>query len=286
MGGSGTRVVAKLLLEFGYHLGKDLSPSLDNLWFMLLFGYGRAEWRRRSPEEVPLALRVFEKAMLGEGSLEPAESALLRDAIEDWSANPDIGQTGERAQRRRSLLSALGQSMRNSAGVPTGAAGWGWKDPDTHIHLEQVTAAFPETRYIHVIRNGLALTGKQKTMRQVRSWGWLFGVESPDGNAQPGPREALRYWIRANQRALELGPVLLGDRFLCLRHESTCDNPAGAVAAIAEFLGLDPEPQTTQRFSAFLERRSENGPWRTDRFDAGDLAAVESLGFPLKQRDA
>ena len=37
VGGSGTRLIAQVLLELGYYLGGDLNESLDNLWFTLLF---------------------------------------------------------------------------------------------------------------------------------------------------------------------------------------------------------------------------------------------------------
>jgi hypothetical protein len=37
VGGSGTRLVAHVMLELGYYLGPDLNESLDTLWFTLLF---------------------------------------------------------------------------------------------------------------------------------------------------------------------------------------------------------------------------------------------------------
>ena len=37
VGGSGTRLIAQILKELGYHLGNYLNLSEDNLWFTLLF---------------------------------------------------------------------------------------------------------------------------------------------------------------------------------------------------------------------------------------------------------
>ncbi len=37
VGGSGTRVVAQLLMKLGFYIGSDLNKANDNLWFVLLF---------------------------------------------------------------------------------------------------------------------------------------------------------------------------------------------------------------------------------------------------------
>ena len=37
IGGSGTRVVAEILMRIGIYLGHTLNASLDNLWFTALF---------------------------------------------------------------------------------------------------------------------------------------------------------------------------------------------------------------------------------------------------------
>jgi len=39
VGGSGTRVIARMLVNLGYYIGDDLNDALDNLWFVLLFNY-------------------------------------------------------------------------------------------------------------------------------------------------------------------------------------------------------------------------------------------------------
>jgi len=42
VGGSGTRVIAELLSNFGYYIGNDLNRSMDNLLYTFLFK--RVEW--------------------------------------------------------------------------------------------------------------------------------------------------------------------------------------------------------------------------------------------------
>ena len=37
VGGSGTRLIAQLLMELGVYMGSDRNDANDNLWFTLLF---------------------------------------------------------------------------------------------------------------------------------------------------------------------------------------------------------------------------------------------------------
>ena len=84
-------------------------------------------------------------------------------------------------------------------GAP-GSLGWGWKEPNTHVFLEHLAEALPALRYVHVMRDGveMAFSGNQA---QLHNWHALYGVERP-AHASEAPRASLRYWLRANERAL------------------------------------------------------------------------------------
>ena len=60
VGGSGTRVVARILQCLGCYLGSSLNESLDNLWFTLLL----KEPQRLVAEDATPALALFERAMV------------------------------------------------------------------------------------------------------------------------------------------------------------------------------------------------------------------------------
>ncbi|WP_169713577.1 sulfotransferase family protein [Paludifilum halophilum] len=68
VGGSGTRVVAELLKEMGFYLGK-LNTSNDNRTFASLFR--RPQWlirnHKRNPEAIHWAFRRFEREMFDSG---------------------------------------------------------------------------------------------------------------------------------------------------------------------------------------------------------------------------
>lgn len=270
VGGSGTRLPAHLLHELGFYLGDELNSALDNLWFALLFR--RPDWRRAKPAQVPIALRLFERAMMGRPVLEPWERVILRVAvreISDW-----VFQDQEAAFR-------WARSMRSSGGPPPAAPGWGWKNPSTHLYMEELDRAFPAMKYIYVIRNGLELVDRGKTRAQVHAWGPVFGIESASAPSVPWQNIELEYWIRANRRALELGPRLFGDRFLVLRYESICECPSETAARVSEFVGVKGDPGLSERFSEFVTPHpSRRDPRQEARWlRSEDLAEVEALGF-------
>jgi hypothetical protein len=270
VGGSGTRLAAHLLRELGFYLGDELNPALDNLWFTLLFR--RPDWRCAKPAQVPIALRLFERAMDGGLVLEPWERAILRVAMRE---------IGDWVFQDKGAPFRWARSMRASAGPPPAAAGWGWKNPITHLYMEELAHAFPAMKYIHVVRNGLELVDRPKTRAQVHAWGPALEIESLSAMGVPWQCVELNYWIRANRRALELGPRLFGDRFLVIRYESVCESPRDAVALVSEFAGVKGDPELSYRFSDFVvPQPSRRDPQQEARWlRSKDLAEVEALGF-------
>lgn len=248
--GSGTRVAAHLVRELGFYLGDDLNQALDNQCFGFLLG-GRPDWYRTRPAEVPAALRLFERIMHGDRAPAVADSVLLREAVGEWESRlrtPDHEVGGKPEDWLRGRIQALG----NANGMPVDMSGWGWKNPITHVFVEQLADAFPRMKYVHVIRDGRELAGKAKAQREVELWGSLFGVEWPRGHDGSKPDAVLRYWELANERALRLGPRLFGNRFLALHYEFVCTQPQEAVAAVAGFLGVSPPAGLAAAFSTFV----------------------------------
>lgn len=84
LGGSGTRLIARILMESGFFMGSDLNRERDNLWFTLLFKRPRwfAEVATKDPGQIRTAMRIMEKAMVGGGGLDSFERAFV------WRAAP------------------------------------------------------------------------------------------------------------------------------------------------------------------------------------------------------
>lgn len=271
-GGSGTRVVAEILGRMGVFMGRELNAALDNLWFTSLFK--RPAWYRRNrgnAGEFRLKCELFEKAMTGSGPLSAEESAILNE----YSTNR------ARRMEKRGLAWAPRRFIGPAPGGNGRFAAWGWKEPNTHIFIEELAANFREMKYVHVIRHGLdmALSSNQ---RQIGNWGWLFDLEEPAFGEQ-APLVALDYWIRANRRAVDVGARLLGERFILLSYDRLCASPALEIERLKNFLGIEVDASLMDGLSAVPRVSESSGRYkrRLSIFDKERMDAVRAFGFEI-----
>ncbi len=270
LGGSGTRVVAQAIQKMGFYLGPVLNPQLDNLLFTLLFK--RRDWFREFPKDVEIErmFEIFAIAML-EGvecafeKLAPGEAEELFEKTRGMGVNrPEFD----------AILSSAGPNSESFSGVA-------WKEPNTHIFLPQLARQFPNMKYIHVMRHGLdmALSGNRQ---QLVNWGNLFGIR--ENEFESPVQTQLRYWLAANNRALELGESMPEKQFFVLNYDALC-------------LCFEAEIYRLQRFleraltSAEISQLSKNiapesiGRFRnvaTDTFTLQQREAVQQLGFCIE----
>jgi hypothetical protein len=279
VGGSGGRLVARMLAELDFYLGEDLDGGYDNFWFALLLNH--SSWHaKQAPEGIRARLRVFDKAMTGSGRLTPSDVALILASAYHAAfvgrRRPDGPRFGLRwsHRRARSLLRAPRRAARHPR--------WGWKAPSTHIHLPQVASHFDGVSYIHVLRHGLDIAfGHNQS--QLHNWGPLLGVAVPESRSLL-PRASLRYWVEANRRAAELGAKLLGGRFLLLNYELLCDRPKATIDELLRFLGLSITDETRSRLVRLPESPASRGRYLgrdLGVFEPRDLAAVREFGFQV-----
>lgn len=204
IGGSGTRLIADIAMRLGFHMGSCLNPSLDNLWFTLLFQQPR--WFERFPpdSEIAGAIELFHKAMttgLASG-ISSSQANYIRDVIRDQEQAKRA--TGADRMTAEQLLASTPPDLANHVG-------WGWKEPNTHIFLPQIASALTKLKYIHVIRHGLDMAFS-KNRNQLRNWG-NFICNFSNKNENESPLRALEYWIAANLRAIRIGKNQLQNRF-------------------------------------------------------------------------
>lgn len=279
LGGSGTRVVAAILRDWGMFLGSDLNPQMDNLWFTLIFKRPRCvrNVMLLRSHIVEMQYRVFSAAMLGRRPGLLALMSILAAAVEAWRRGRDRGGDGRGLwafQRVANMLKARPPS-------PDRYAGWGWKEPNTHVYLRLLAACEPRLRYIHVIRHGLDMAFSSND-QQLRLWGRAYDMDLP-ANAAPTPNQKLAFWILANRRALNTGEWMGPARFHCLRFDDLCLQPEKVLRELAEFVGVrDPDlasackrvrvPESWGRY-----RREDLG-----QFTNAQLENVRKLGFTIE----
>lgn len=274
VGGSGTRLIAQIVDRLGFYIGDVLNPALDNLYFTLLFK--RPVWFGDFPSDstVSKAIGIFRTAMTSGLSGRVSQDDIDyvgRITAQLELADLPIGADSSTAQK---LLESTAPDF-------AGRIGWGWKEPNTHIFLPSLAAAFEGIRYIHVVRHGLDIACS-KNQQQPRNWNSLICGQALDTRASL-PGQSLDYWIAANRRAIRIGEELLGDRFLLLNYDNLCNAPQEGVTILANFLDIDLSHEELEALSELVAPIS-TGRWKqhgTAMFSDAQLDAVRNLGFEV-----
>ena len=265
IGGSGTRLIARILRDQGVAFSGDLNGALDNLWFSLLFV--RRTILLKSHDEIQRLAWLFTNAMRKGLPIPPELGSLL-----DEAARYDRGPALDVTVLQQSLASILvGQSSPNSSRF------WAWKQPNSHIMVPMLQRCFPAMKYIYVARSGLdmAFSGNQNQLRYF--WGDLL----LEGDISPSPRNALRYWVACHKRMLE-HRALLGARLYILNYDLFCEEPMVQLALLNEFLGLEVGIDKFNQLAGDVFPPPGKG--RHKRFDCGQLAPddvefVNAMGY-------
>lgn len=261
IGGSGTRVVARVVAAGGLFLGSDLNDAFDNLWFTLLF-------KRR---DVLLAdaglfgqlVDVFAARM--SGAAPPALAAgLLRRLAHDPARSRD----------REWLLARVESFL---AGPHPAVGRWGWKEPNTHVVVDRLLSTIPGLRYVHVTRHGLDMAHSDN-QQQLRLWGPIFLGR----DVQISPVDSLAYWCAAERRVRELAQTHPG-RMYFVDFDALCREPETRIAELDAFLGLQLPSAVGAALAADIRTPASAGRFRRagriDAFQSEDLAYLESLGY-------
>lgn len=281
VGGSGTRVVAQMMLDLGFHMGNDINETLDDLWFNFLFF--RPTWfetKARSRKElVTVGLELMQKRAAGQHALSPLESRFVLEAGRDAIRDRHFGRTPAAWVARR-----LWHFLRcHPATRSERYVGWGWKEPTSHLVAPDILARFPTARYVHVMRHGLDMAFS-RNLRQVERFGAMFGVAVSRDAGGTSPSEALRYWIRANRRILDGIVRTDPDRAHLLVFDNLCDSPDREVRRLLEFLRLDVSDSQLRALSALPKAPASLGQYKSHdlaAFDRADIQAVASMGFSV-----
>jgi Sulfotransferase family len=278
LGGSGTRLVAEIAQELGFFLGRDLNRQKDNLWFTLLIKarLWYAKQRRAPDPDLRPGFDILERRLAGTGRLRRPEIVYTARAVSE-AARVGHNQTGS---GRGGWAFERAMSILRSRGPSTGARGWGWKEPNSHIVLEQLVSRFAGLRYVHTVRHGMEIAHRQKE-EELHLWGPRFGVEVPAGVDDLAGAK-LRYWAEANKRAASLGRDLLGDRFLLVSYDRLCEDPARGIASLIDFLDVRAPLELRHKLESVPRVRTprEIGTPR-EAFRTEDLAALEEFGFQV-----
>jgi len=265
VGGSGTRLIAQICGELGLYMGEDQNAALDNLWFTLLFK--RVESLSCDDPQMAELIDILIRGMTGYAPIGPQQQRLIRT----------LGDT-DRPQHPAAWLQQRAQSLLATRRVLASDERWGWKEPNSHIVLDELVRYLPGMRYVHVMRHGLDMAYSDN-QNQLRLW----GPSVLAGDCEVNPRNSLRYWCWVHQRMLEARDRL-GSVFLLLNYDRFCVDPAPGLDALAAHIGVALTPAQRSSMLTLVKPPESIGRYRshaTDQFRAEDIALVRRLGYEV-----
>lgn len=157
---------------------------------------------------------------------------------------------------------------------------WGWKEPNSHIYIEYLPKYFSDMKYIHVIRNGLDMAFSRNRY-QLNYWGDLYGVTVTELKDNALSKALLEYWIKSNERTIQLGQTLLENRFFLLNFDELCLNPGEEICQLIRFLDMDPESVDVDSLTSLVKKPSSTKRYKQhgiEMFDEEQIKAVRNLG--------
>ena len=264
VGGSGTRVIAQMLMDADVYMGELLNEPNDNLWFTLLFRRPNL-LKTKSEEELLHLLEIFRKRMMSE-KISFAEKTKVRIAAYEFISNRYI-----KSKEWFSLPLKISKSILNTSVTPKKKY-WGWKEPNTHYYIPLLAKKFPDMKYLLVMRNGLDMAFSNNQI-QLRNFGSHYGVSGYS------PVDSLQYWILANNKAIERGEKYLGKNFKVLRLEDLCANPLEETKKLLQWAEVDFDDQILKQISSLPKL-----PLSTNRFHENDLSIFTSQQLQIVQQ--
>ena len=120
-----------------------------------------------------------------------------------------------------------------------------------------------------------------ENQQQLYNWSPFFGLRLPPSKSDV-PASSLKYWIKSNQRALEIGKKLGDQQFLVVNFDRLCLSPKSEIQKIMSFLNIEPGAETLAALCRIPQRPKSLGRYRAhniSQFDPADLNELVNLGF-------
>ncbi|MCF8369926.1 MAG: sulfotransferase [Bacteroidales bacterium] len=270
LGGSGTRVIAKILQEAGLFIGNELNEELDNLVFISLFK-NPACYKNARKSDLDRRYRIFERYMSG-------KNWTLSQSMEYFRAT-QANPFKYNSPQHHLKIAAKHFIKRNDERL-----NWGWKEPNTQIFLESLINYFPDLKYIHVIRHGLDMAFSANK-QQLFNWGPFFGIIVKDGKDQNEVAiKQLEYWIKINNIALNTCNKKMIGKHLILNFNDFCLNPGIEIPRLLDFINIQVGPVKLSKLINIPSKPSGNGRYKNEDltiFTQKQLDEVEKLGFKI-----
>lgn len=279
IGGSGTRVVAKILQELGFYMGNDLNEPIDNLSYTLLFK--RKDWFYKNgsnQSKIFKGLRILEKTMTNEKpAFTISEYCFLLNATYFMY---QYGHNHLGDGKGKWAIDRFNNILKGSELLSHDYIGWGWKEPNSHLILPHLAEYFPNLKYIHTIRNGLDMA-YSSNQQQLYNWGPMFGIELPD-KEEDIPETSFRYWLKANKKVMSIGNKIGDNKFYVLNFDKIFLDKENELANLLSFVGCDISSEVINKIKTLINKpitiqryRKYENSWLSEKY----LDELNYLGF-------
>lgn len=224
IGGSGTRLVADILLKCGFFIGDDLNSSMDDLRFTALFKRGKLWPIIEHCDECLLALEVYLTSRGQHYSTSAGNGGHLSrvDMLAKQITSENAWVESDSLALRWKALAKIEERKRR----------WGWKEPNSHIFSAFLLQALPNARFIFVTRDGRDMAFS-RNQAQLKVWGPHLLKRRVDVD---NPADALDYWMAVHARMLAIRGIA-PSRVLILKFESLFFDKVSTRNKLVDFLG-------------------------------------------------
>jgi len=135
-------------------------------------------------------------------------------------------------------------------------------------------------KYVYVVRNGLDMAFSSNQNQLKYFWGDLM----LDGDTEPTPANALRYWVASHKR-MQGFRKRMGHRLHFLSFDKLCTDPEGELEALREFAAIQISKKELAELAQTVSLPSTSGRFRQQdlsQFDPADVEFVQQMGFEVE----
>ncbi len=212
-------------------------------------------------------------------NLNDYEDALDLAGFSDRWINPIVtsGLDGLSEEAVRELSGDLVTTLEEHRRPLTAdAIAWGWKEPRSIYLISLFNSVMPGFRFLHFIRDGrdMAFSENQQQLKKHGS-----AVLSSDTAGWKQPIRSIALWAHVNSQAADYGERNMPGRYLRVRFEDLCSDPAAIVGQIYEFFGLRGD---VAEAAAEVQPPQTLGRWRKAR--KGTVADLHEVAGPALER--
>jgi len=155
-----------------------------------------------------------------------AEDLLAHDRFQRWQLDPGLVRERLKGVEPIDFPEAIRRVYALYAEVH-GKVRYGDKTPPFLMHMRTLSDLFPESRFIHLVRDG------RDVVLSLREW--PFGPRTFSAGA--------RYWSDRVRRARAAGQRLGRDRYVEVRYEELVADPEAVLKDLCAFVELDFRPE-------------------------------------------